>query len=89
MFKKFVESRAQSYGIMIETFRPTEKDMGFFSQGNIDLSFTATYKDTTGFVSSLKEKNIKVTRMDINQSDKMGTVNVRLRLEGIVIKNGG
>ena len=88
-FKKFVESKARNHGIRIETFRPTEKDSGFFLEGNIELSFAAAYSDTVKFVSSLKEKNIKVIRITMNQSQDVGLVDVRLRLEGIIIKNGG
>lgn len=88
-FKKFVEGKARNHDIRIETFRPSEEDKGFFLQENIELSFRATYRDAVEFVSSLKEKNIKVIRITMNQSGSKGTVDVRLRLEGIVIKNGG
>jgi len=85
-FKKFVEEKANSFGIKITSLKTSSVEKDLYWEAKMQLGMDCSYKDFTAFVKAVEEKGVAVERVRIISGQNVRDEKIDLALKGFIIK---
>ena len=85
-FKKFVEERANSFGIRITSLKTSNIETDFYWEATMHLGMTCSYKDFTKFIGAIEEKSIVAEKIKITGGQNIKDEKIDLTLKGFILK---
>ena len=83
-YKKFVEEKAQSAGVRIESLNFSQEDNNFYWSVLVRVRASCPYKDFVRFIKTLEEKVVQVEMLKVQNTE--GPLNVEANIKGVVLK---
>ncbi len=85
-FKKFVEERANSFGIRITSLKTSNIETDFYWEATMHLGMTCSYRDFTKFFGAIEGKSIVAEKIKITGGQNVRDEKIELTLRGFILK---
>ena len=85
-FKKFVEEKANSFGIEVTSLKISNVEKDLYWEATMQLGMVGSYKNFTYFIKAIEEKSILAEKISIisGQDGRYGKID--LNLKGFILK---
>jgi len=85
-FKKFVEERANSFGIRITSLKTSNIETDFYWETTMHLGMTCSYKDFIKLLGAIEQKSIVAEKIKITGGQNIKDEKITLTLKGFILK---
>lgn len=85
-FKKFVEEKANSFGIKITSLKTSNVEKDLYWEATMHLGMVCSYKEFTDFIKAVEEKSVVVEKINIISGQNVRDGKVDLTLKGFILK---
>lgn len=85
-FKKFVEEKANTFGIQITSLKTSTLEEDFYWEVAMQLGMVSSYKSFMEFVDAIEEKGVAIEKVKVLSERDTKTEAIELTLKGFIIK---
>ena len=85
-FKKFVEERANFFGIRITSLKTSNIETDFCWETTMNLGMTCSYSDFIKFIEAIETKSVVAEKIKITGGQNVRDEKIDLTLKGFILK---
>ena len=85
-FKKFVEEKANNFGIKITALKTTNIEKDLYWETIMKLGMACSYRELVDFIKAIEEKSVVLQKIKIVSGKDVRDERVDLTLKGFIIK---